>query len=226
MPDNTTRRLKECYVRDIEKGFEIRCITVLIDGYRSMKDAGEYELHWEEESLTANLIKYMKLSPRSNEWKLDIIPEYPVYSQEIYNGLAKPKKAPLIDVRIMNWSNPEKLEYFIEAKNLAENDWTKPNGAKVNASHLRARYIDTGIDNFIKKRYPWGCLAGYVLEGCIDHIIEGIDLLLKSKNRNRSQEVLTRNIPINKHPGCYLSKHNTGEGLPMVLNHIFLSFNR
>lgn len=224
MTDSTIRKLNERFSRDIKKGFENRCIITLIDGYKLMKEAGEYNPSWEEESLTANLIKHMNRTPRGNKWKLDISPEYHVYTQEIFDGIKKPKEAPRIDVRIMSWSNPEKLEYFIEAKNLAENDWIKSDGSKVNAAHLQARYINTGIDNFIHERYPYGCLAGYILEGRVDRIIEGIDKLLKNKLRNRPNETLTQNIPINSHPYCYLSEHQTGNGKSIVLNHIFLKF--
>ncbi|MCX6582525.1 MAG: hypothetical protein NT166_20325 [Candidatus Aminicenantes bacterium] len=224
MTDNTIGRLNDCFSRDIKKGFEKQCITTLIDGYKLMKEAGEFSLSWEEETLTANLIKYMKRSSFSSKWKLDITPECPIYTQQIYDGIRKPKEAPVIDVRIMNWSRSDKLEYFIEAKNLAENDWIKADGSKVNASHLRARYIDTGIDNFINERYPYGCLAGYVLEGCVDSIVNAISKLLTGKGRNRPQEVLTRNTPVNNHPDCYRSEHQTGNGKGIFLNHIFFKF--
>lgn len=222
---NTIGKLNEHYAKEIRNGFEYHYIFTLIEGYKLMKEAGEYDRSWEEESLTANLIKYMKSSSCSSKWKLDIIPEYPIHTQNIYNGIQKPKQAPRIDVRIMNWSNPEKWEYFIEAKNLAQNDWNKPDGSKVNASQLRARYIETGIDNFVEGRYPYGCMSGYILEGSIDGVIEGINKLLKSKRRNRPQEMLSPNVPINSHPECYRSEHQIKNGISITLNHIFLSFN-
>lgn len=224
MTDNTIGKLNECFSKGIKKGFENRCIITLIDGYKLMKEAGEYTLSWEEETLTANLIKHMKRSFFSGKWKLDISPEFPIYTQRIYDGIKKPKEAPVIDVRIMNWSRSDKSEYFIEAKNLAENDWIKSDGSKVIASHLRARYIDAGIDNFINERYSYGCLAGYVLEGSVDKIIEGIDKLLKGTRRNRPKETLIKNEPINNHPYCYLSEHQTGNEKTILLNHIFLKF--
>jgi hypothetical protein len=224
MSDTIKGKLNEGYASEIRKGFEYRCIFTLIDGYRLMKKAGEYNPAWEEESLTANLIKHMKRSPCSSDWRLDIIPEFPVYSKEIYDGSIKPREAPVIDVRIMNWNSAEILEYFIEAKNLVENDWIKPDGSKMKASKLRARYIDTGIDNFTKKRYPPGCLVGYVLAGHIDNIIKGINKLLKSTRRNRPQEIITKKEPVNGHPYCYISKHPGDNGTFLSLNHIFLKF--
>lgn len=222
---NTIGKLNERCAKEIRKGFEYRCIFTLTEGYKLMKQAGEYDCSWEEESLTANLIKYMKSSSCSSKWKLDITPEPPIYTPNIYNGIHKPKQALRIDVRIMNWSNPEIREYFIEAKNLAENDWSKSDGSKVNASKLRARYIDTGIDKFVEGRYPYGCMSGYILEGSVDGVIEGINKLLKSKRRNRPQEILSLNVPINSHKECYRSEHQIKNGISITLNHIFLSFN-
>jgi hypothetical protein len=222
---DTIGKLNERYAKNIREGFEYRCMFALIEGYKLMKGASECDCSWEEERITANLINYMNRSPCSKKWKLDITPEYPIHTANIYNGIQKPKQAPRIDVRIMNWSNPHKLEFFIEAKNLAENDWSKPDGSKVNASYLRTRYIDTGIDNFVKERYPYGCLSGYILEGSVDGIIEGINNLLKNKRRNRPHEMLSRNEPINNHPGCYRSEHQLENGESITLNHIFLGFN-
>lgn len=224
MPGKIKGELYNRFAWDIKNGFELQCIFTLIDGYRLMKNFGEYELSWEEESLTAKLIEFMNCSQYSNKWKLDIIPEYPVYTKDIYDGHEKPKQAPVIDIRIMNWSKDAKLEYFIEAKNLAQNDWIKADGSRVKASGLRRRYIDTGIDNFVSGRYPSGCLTGYVLEGHADGIVKGINKLLESRRRNRPDEILCAAEPFDNHPACYRSAHNKKKGVPIALYHIFFEF--
>lgn len=210
---------------EIQRGFELQCLFTLVDGYRSMKNSGDYNLSWEEELLTAKLINHMNHSRYSSKWKLDIKPEYPVYTNDVYNGLKKPKKAPVIDIRIMNWSQETKSEYFIEAKNLAQNDWIKTDGSEVRASGLRGRYIDTGIDHFMSGYYPRGSLAGYVLEGNADGIAKGINRLLENNRRNRHKEILRVAKPINNHAACYQSDHNQKNGIHISLNHIFLSFS-
>ncbi len=225
MTDNTNERFNEVILGKIREKFESHCIATLFSGYKLMKEAGEYRCAWEEEALTANLVKHMKLSPQSTDWKLDITPEYHLYTHEITDGIKKAKKSPRIDIRIMNWSYREKMEYFMEAKNLVENDWRKPDGSIVSASYLRARYIDTGIDNFVTKRYPRGCLAGYALEGSVDNIVEGINRMLESNRRNRPKEILKRDEPVHNHPHCFKSEHPVENSSFMVLRHFFLNFN-
>jgi hypothetical protein len=108
---------------------------------------------------------------------------------------------------------------------LAENNWLKSHNSKVNASGLRARYIDTGIANFVSGRYPYGCLAGYILEGSADKILVMINKLLKSKKRNRPTEILRKIAPINDHQQCYQSEHKNSKENSLQLNHIFLVLN-
>lgn len=220
-----TCRLNNRYINDIKKGYEYRCLFTAIEGYKSMRDAGEYSHTWEEERLTAVMVKYMTHSPYCQTWKLDITTEFPVHTHEIYKGKKKPKQAPRIDIRIMNWSSPRKFEFFLEAKNLAEHNWQKPGGSTVNAPYLRARYIDTGIDNFVTGRYPHGGLLGYILEGNPKNIIETVNNLLKSKRRNRPNEIISPANPINGHRECYQSKHVKKNKDQLVLNHVFLNFS-
>ena len=136
----------------------------------------------------------------------------------------QPKKAPRIDIRMANWSSSHKLLYYLEAKNLCQNDWQKTKSTTVKASYYRARYIDTGIDNFATERYPEGCLVGYVLEGEVELIIEGINNLL-AKHRNRPSEIIQSKQTIHQHPYCYVSRHQTSNQEELPLRHIFMKLN-
>ena len=62
-------------VKIAKKGFEFKCLFVLIDGYRLMKAANKYSLDWEEEQITAQLIHYIELSPSRKKWKIHYFPE-------------------------------------------------------------------------------------------------------------------------------------------------------
>ena len=64
-------------------------------------------------------------------------------------------------------------EYFFEAKNLKQNN-----------SALKRRYINTGIDNFVSRKYANGSLIGYLLEGKIDETIKGINSLIVKDKRH------------------------------------------
>ena len=72
----------------------------------------------------------------------------------------------------------------MEAKNLKEKD-----------SDLKRRYIDTGINSFVSKRYENGCLLGYVLEGDLDKTVAGVNKLLKKDDRgSESLKSKTHNL--------------------------------
>jgi hypothetical protein len=222
--NNALGKLDNRFVKDIREGIVYRCMFTAIEGYRLMKKAKEYKCAWEEESLTANLIKHMKDSRYCKKWKLDISPEYPIHTPDISNGTRKPKEASRVDMRVVSWSYPEKMEYCFEAKNLAEHDWFKPEGSKVRSSFLRGRYIAKGIDHFVKETYPLGGLLGYVLEGSVDNILKGINKLLKSNRRNRAEEMLIPSDTINNHRECYRSQHKKKSGESFILNHILFNF--
>src|SRR5690606_3196577 len=65
------------------------------------------------------------------------------------------------------------FEYFFEAKNLKQND-----------SKLKRRYIKTGIDSFVSKKYENGTLIGYLLEGKIFDTVNGVNALLVKDKRD------------------------------------------
>lgn len=77
-----------------------------------------------------------------------------------------------IDLTFSEVGSPLKGKYHMEAKRLKEKD-----------SSLKRRYITTGIDNFVSKKYENGCLLGYVLEGDLHRTVNGINKLLKKDDR-------------------------------------------
>ena len=133
-----------------------------------------------------------------------------------------PDKQPIIDMRLANWNSRERNKFFIEAKNICDKDWMKSDGSEVSASKLKRRYIATGIENFITKRYPKGCLAGYVLNSKTIDCINGINKLLIKDNRK--DETLVRFKIINEFNNSYKSSHNQDDETFIELRHIFLEF--
>lgn len=208
----------------LRQAFVNRCLRIAIDGYNSMKAAREYKVDWEEESLSANLVRHMKRSPKATEDKIGITCEHPLYNEDIELGRVQPRQAPRIDIRMASWTSSRQLLYYLEAKNLCQNDWKKFDGAMVSASYYRGRYIDTGIDNFVTERYPEGCLVGYVMEGEIEPIVENINNLLKD-HRDRQSEVITDRQTIHQYPHCYVSHHRTSNQGELTLKHIFMKLN-
>lgn len=217
-------KLNTAIVGDIKDAFEVKCIHILIDGYNEVIRQNSYELSWEEERITAELIKFMKAAPRTQEWRIHVIPEPRIYSEDVYNNSITPKEAPRIDMQLLNWSSSEELVYHIEAKNLAEKDWNKTDGSQVNASYLTIRYIDTGIGNFTNDRYKNGCLTGYILNGTIPNVLARINKTMID-TKKRPLEIINSNTTINGHTFCYVSNHKKEKkGTAFRIYHILLKF--
>lgn len=197
-------------------GFEYKCLFILTDGYRAMKKAGKYSVSWEEEDLTAQLIYYTESSSACKKWKIHVVPEIRIYTEEIIYGKKSSKKASRIDMKMLSWQNEHKDIYHIEAKNLCENDWHKKDGSKVSSSYQLNRYVNAGVKHFFSNYYPSnGCLCGYILNGDNDIIIDKLNDILKKKSFNKLQI----SMPVNKHKLIYKIRYNSNE-----LINIFFDF--
>jgi len=159
--------------------FEKRCLSLLNRAYIESTFEGKIFMDWEEETISAVLIDLMGKSEEAQNWNIDIVPEYRIYTNEHLTGLESPKKASRIDFRFCTFKSSHRLEYFMEAKNLAEKNWRKPGNTKDTiALKLQKRYIETGLKKFMSAEYPMGCLVGYVMQGEPDHIIANINKLI------------------------------------------------
>lgn len=203
--------------------YENNCIGLLVDGYRRLLASGTVDINWEEEKITMELARYMKASNLERNLRIHIVAEPRLYADAAYVADSLPKEAPKIDLQLLNWSSAYELTYNIEAKNLAENDWTKSTGANVSHSALTARYLDTGVENFINDRYATGCLAGYVLNGKVENVVVNLNGLLAK--RERSFESLSHGSPVEGYTFCYKSLHQKStNGDNFTIAHILLNF--
>ena len=210
-------------VDQFRSAYEKNCLGLLIDGYRKLLASGTLDIDWEEEKITMELARYMKVSNLERDLRIHIVAEPRLYTDATYASDRLPKEAPKIDLQLLNWSSPYELTYNIEAKNLAENDWIKSVGSSVSSSYLTARYIETGIGNFINERYANGCLAGYVLNGEAGNVVDKLNGLLAK--RKRTFEDLSMSEAIEGYTFCYQSLHQRSTtGDHFRLPHIILSF--
>jgi hypothetical protein len=201
-------------IKNAKAGFEYKCLYVIIEAYRQMKAENNYENSWKENKITKVLVNYVKNCEYSKKWNLDIIREY--YLDDYQNQDADPDATPRIDMRFTQWNGMLQFDYFIEAKNLCENDWFKPDKSRVSSSRHLNRYINTGIAHFLSGYYPSnGCLCGYILEGDNERIINKLnDILIK-----KSYNTLKIAKPINNHNLVYNIINNNS-----VLLNVFLDF--
>lgn len=208
-------------VDQFKVAYQRNCHCLLVDGYRKLIVSGVVDLSWEEEKITMELAQYMKVANLERSLRMHVVAEPRLYN-EILGTENVPKEAPKIDLQLLNWSSPVELTYNIEAKNLAENDWIKSTSAKVSSSFLTARYIDTGIENFINDRYAYGCLAGYVLNGEAEKVVDNVNGLLEK--RKRQSEKLEPGTAIEGYSFCYQSQHQKTSGVSFHLPHVILKF--
>lgn len=188
----------------------LECMTMFVDAYKLAIGNQVYKIDWDEDQYTTILCGCLNQLKIKGQWSIS--PQQPYYTEKHYSGIEHPNIAPRPDIHFEKYvfEKEAPFEFTIEAKNIKSND-----------SYLKGRYIDTGIDNFQKKRYPFGCLAGYVIEGTAVDCANAINILLQK--RSRESEKLFKNYFIQCFDSTYVSVHVSG-GTEMKLKHIFLEF--
>ena len=201
-------------IKIAKTGFEYKCLFIFIDAHRKMKSDNNYNTSWEENKITVVLVNYVKESKSAKKWSLDIVREY--YLDDYQDKHSDPDKAPRIDIRFSQWNGKTLFEYFIEAKNLCENGWTKEDGSKVSSSYQLNRYVNKGVSHFISGYYPSnGCLCGYILEGNNNMIIDKLNDVLAKKPFDRLQIAKT----INDHSMIYKIRYDDNELLNIFFDY-------
>ena len=210
------------YYKLASKNFEILCISLLVDAYTSACADKRYNLDWKENSFTKYLVSFIHSNPITTKNKLfvKLQPEPENDNFPVEGTKDDPDKQPRVDIWYGSWIKTRN-EYYIEAKNICNNDWEKSDGSKVSASKLKRRYISTGIENFITARYPKGCLVGYVINSNSIDCVNGINKLLKKDNRQNENLVKYKIFEgfENSFNSTHFQKKET-----ILLKHIFLEF--
>ncbi|MCQ2270069.1 MAG: hypothetical protein MJZ52_02420 [Bacteroidales bacterium] len=164
-----------------KKSFEKRCVSLLVSAYHTSITNHEYKADWMENDFTSLLDKHIDKDPNRKKWKINCHIEHHLHTDKTNNRKGYANKESRIDMRLSTFSSTDECLFYVEAKRLKEKD----NG-------LLSRYVDTGIDNYLTKKYPYGILVGYLIKGDVDATIGNINTILKKKNR--INEVLSRKI--------------------------------
>lgn len=210
--------LNKNIVHSFRAQFENNCVQLLLESHKELLGKATSLKEADENSITVQLIGFMNINPISVDYKIDITREQYLDTASVYSGLEDPDTSPRIDIRFMTWTSAEKFEFFFEAKNLYENDFTKQgNKTPTNSKYYQQRYIDTGMQTFIDGKYYQGCLVGYVLEGNPETIVDKINDLLKLAGRNA--ECLVMKTSVDSIHYCYESLHS-GMHLPKLTHYL------
>ena len=201
--------LSKDVVLAFRNSFEDKCYRLLIDAYNKIIFDKINVSTFMENDISAIINNNIELNPKSIEWKIYSKTEYPVFNnnQVVEKGFAN--KQSRIDFVFSVFTSKKMYKYFIEAKNLKEKY----------DSGLKKRYIDTGINSFISKKYENGSLVGYLLNGEVDNtVLGGINKLLK-KDKRESEILIKKSLPI--HNNYYESEHKEIG----ILKHLIFDFS-
>jgi len=185
--------------------FEQKCFQLIIEAYKTSLSKHVIQLDWNENDISQELCEILDKNPNRLKWGISASREF-----HLSNNTPKKKgfadKLPRIDLRMSQIISKFECKCFFEAKRLKQKD-----------SGLKRDYINEGIDRFISKRYPLGCMLGYLLEGKTDETIKGINSLLKKDKRHT--EIL--NFTSNKLFKFYYESNHSNIG---IMKHLIFDF--
>lgn len=187
--------------------FENKCFRLLVYAYQQLNMQKDIKIKTLNENDISELLnKSINESPESISWEITSTTEHKIFNdeQKVEKGFAD--KQSRIDFKMQTIYSKKRFYYHIEAKNLKEKN--RP---------LLKRYIKTGIDNFISKKYHDGCLVGYLLEGKVVSTISNINKLLVDSSRKN--EVLKK-ANCDFHYFYYESNHKEIE----IIKHFIFDF--
>lgn len=174
--------------------FEQKCCRLIVAAYQASLTEQVIQLDWNENDISSELHRHIKENPLRLKWKVSTNVEADI-PKDIPKVKGFSDTFPRIDFRLTSFISTYEYEYFFEAKNLKQND-----------SGLKRRYIDTGIDNFVSKKYENGSLIGYLLEGKTNETVKGINSLIEKDKRNSEILVLKNNKLLKSY---YESEHSS-----------------
>lgn len=200
--------------------FEERCLEMLECACQTLKAKKNVNEGWGEENITANLYVLIHDSQKSIEYDIHPDCDHLIYDQDILDNKKKAKTAHRIDLVFQHNWNKRRFSFYVEAKNLIENDYQRSgHNTKKRAVGVLKRYIETGIDHYITEYYPLGCMLGYVLNGTINGVVYKINKLLLREGRTEE----TLRMEVGTLPWiCYSSMHKQHE---LIIKHYLFDFS-
>ena len=185
----------------IKKAFEQKCFRLIIEAYQTSLNEKSIQLDWNENDISYELYEKIEGNPTRNRYQIHISPEFRISKNDPkVKGFAD--KLPRIDLKMSNFYSKQEFKYFFEAKRLKEKE-----------SDLKRAYINEGINRFTSKKYPLGCMLGYLLQGNADETVKkGINsLLVKDKRQteilNWKPNKLLKTYYESNHPDIGILKH-------------------
>jgi len=189
-----------------KRAFEEDCLELIVNAYNTAIAGQKYQTGWLENDFSELLGHYINESQFSLEKGITCKTENKLMPGTDNQPKGFADKLPRIDFVYSKIWRQQRFYCYMEAKRLKEKD-----------SALKRAYINEGMDRYISKKYPTGCMLGYLLEGKTNETVKGINSLLKTDKR--MAEILNFK-PIKGFSSYYESNHS-GIG---TLKHLIFDF--
>jgi hypothetical protein len=194
--------------KKVKAAFEGWCVQLLVSAYQEAIINNSIKIEWKENDITEHLREYMDHNQLRLTKHISLSVEYRLANDALPKNRGYADKYPRIDMRFSIFGKIDEYNYYAEAKIIKEHD-----------NSLERRYIVTGIDNFISRKYYDGCLIAYIMDGDLVNIVDDLNkLLIKDE---RSSEILVKGECkfFNKY---YESHHKAIE----ILKHFIFDFTK
>src|SRR5690554_3765382 len=189
------------YRQEYLKALEKNCIELVVNAYHTDITEKKYKIDWLENDFSELLGHYVNESLLSIEKGITCKTENKLLSKSENQVKGFADKLPRIDFVYFKIWKKQRFHCYMEAKRLKQKD-----------SNLKRAYINDGMERYISKKYPIGCMLGYLLEGQTDKTVNGINSLLKKVRRetevlNHKQKQLLKTYYESNHSEIGTLKH-------------------
>ncbi|WP_452602077.1 hypothetical protein [Pontimicrobium sp. MEBiC06410] len=185
--------------------FEFKCFSLIIESYYFSLNEKIIKLNMDENDISQVLFEKLDSNPKRLEFSIFATREEHL-SKDVEKKKGFADKLPRVDLKMSSITSRLEFKYFFEAKRLKEND-----------ARLKRSYINDGMDRFTSKKYPSGCMLGYLLQGSVNGTVKGINKLLIKDKRN-TQTLNSKKNDLHKE---YFESEHTEIG---VLKHLIFDF--
>jgi len=205
-------------VGELEKSVRRVCGKLLRQGYEAVLDAAEFELDWDEDEFTRELVKHMN-NINETEFPIPISIHWDEKgkSQKNLDVSTHPSRAQRVDITLDYVRSDGTTEYWLEAKRVSNSD-----------TALYRKYWKEGVRRFIDGEYAdkfsFAGMIAYVLSGGID---KNVSELEDRCSAYKSRMLLKQGWEYSHSEGeieVYRTHHCRDELSDIVLDHHLLNF--
>lgn len=204
--------------KEITKVFRNKCYHLIILGYKKQIKQGDYDTSWDENDLTQQLVKKMKLINRKNTVRGPFKINWDTKDTSSVS-MKKSKEADTvgyIDILIDRVKSKGPVSFSVESKILDKK-----------SRHLRY-YIGDGIVRFVIGKYAadddYAAMVGYVVGDNLDDILKALKSRISNSQEAKTKSSLSFVDTIND-VETYVSEHKRNNSLgPIKLRHLFLDY--